>query len=128
MNEVTRTAVESPVARVLREGKIVGLANHTSLISKDGTEVPIDDSAAPIRDADGNILGAVLVFRDVTGRRRAEKQLAEQAKLLEQAAAEARSQRQRLGLALTAGKMGVFEVDPAEKMYGGRGRPIRYSA
>ncbi|SPE26878.1 putative Histidine kinase [Candidatus Sulfotelmatomonas gaucii] len=117
VNEVTRATVESPVARVLREGKIVGLANHTSLIGKDGTEVPIDDSAAPIRDADGNILGAVLVFRDVTGRRRTEKQLAEQAKLLEQAAAEARSQRQRLGLALTAGKMGVFEVDPAAKVF-----------
>lgn len=117
VNEVTRAAVESPVARVLREGKIVGLANHTILIGKDGTEVPIDDSAAPIRDADGNILGTVLVFRDVTERRQTEKQLAKQAKLLEQAVAEARSQRQRLGLALTAGKMGAFEVDPVAKMF-----------
>jgi len=117
VNELTREAVESPVARVLREGKIVGLANHTILIAKDGTEAPIDDSAAPIRDSEGNIRGTVLVFRDVTERRRTEKQLVEQAKLLEQAVAEARSQRQRLGLALTAGKMGVFEVNPVEKAF-----------
>lgn len=115
VHEVTRAPVDSPVARVLREGRIVGLANHTILIARDETEVPIDDSAAPIRDSEGRMRGTVLVFRDVTERRRTEKQLAEQALLLEQAAAEARSQRQRLGLALTAGKMGVFEVDPVGK-------------
>jgi PAS domain S-box-containing protein len=115
VNETTRAVVESPVARVLREGKIVGLANHTVLIARDGTEVPIDDSAAPIRDGDGNLQGTVLVFRDVTERRHTENRLAEQAILLERAAAEARSQRQRLGLALTAGKMGVYEVDPIRK-------------
>ncbi|HEV2133022.1 MAG TPA: CHASE3 domain-containing protein [Terracidiphilus sp.] len=115
VNEATRETVESPVARVLREGQIVGLANHTVLIARDGTEVPIDDSAAPIRDGQGKIQGTVLVFRDVTERRRTENRLTEQAKLLEEAAAEARSQRQRLGLALTAGKMGVYEVDPVEK-------------
>jgi PAS domain S-box-containing protein len=116
VNELTRTAVESPVRHVLREGQIVGLANHTVLIGRHGMEVPIDDSAAPIRDADGIIRGTVLVFRDVTERRRTEKQLAEQAQLLEQAAADARSQRQRLGLALTAGKMGVYEVDPVKNI------------
>ncbi|HEX8712816.1 MAG TPA: CHASE3 domain-containing protein, partial [Terracidiphilus sp.] len=109
VNEVTRAAVESPVARVLREGQIIGLANHTVLIGKNGTEVPIDDSAAPIRDGKGNIQGTVLVFRDVTERRRTENQLAEQASLLEKAAAQAQAQRQRLGLALTAGTMGVYE-------------------
>ena len=112
VNELTRHIVESPVARVLREGKIVGLANHTILIGRDGTEVPIDDSAAPIRDANGNIQGTVLVFRDVTERRRTEKQLEEQSRLFKEAAGEAQSQRERLGLALTAGKMGVFEVNP----------------
>ena len=114
VNELTRAAVESPVGRVLREGQIVGLANHTVLIGRDGTEVPIDDSAAPIRDSGGNIRGTVLVFRDVTERRRTEKQLESQAMLLEQAAAEARLQHHRLGLALTTGKMGVYQVDPAK--------------
>ena len=62
--------------RVLRGGVIVGLANHTVLIAKDGTERPIDDSAAPIRDAEGNVIGSVLVFRDVTEQRRAEQRAA----------------------------------------------------
>jgi len=73
VNEFTRSTVESPVRKVLREGAIVGLANHTLLIAGDGREIPIDDSAAPIRDAGGSIRGTVLVFRDVTARRRAEE-------------------------------------------------------
>jgi PAS domain S-box-containing protein len=72
VNEFTRTPVESPVARVLRDGSIVGLANHTVLIAADGTEAPIDDSAAPIRSGDGAMQGTVLVFRDIAERRRAE--------------------------------------------------------
>src|SRR5262249_16132463 len=64
----TRRTVESPDARVLREGVVVGLANHTVLLARDGREVPIDDSGAPIRDADGELMGVVLVFRDVTHR------------------------------------------------------------
>ncbi len=76
VNEETRRAVENPVDRALREGVIVGLANHTVLISRDGTERPIDDSAAPIRSPQGNIIGAVLVFRDVTARRESEDQIA----------------------------------------------------
>src|SRR5438094_5599651 len=56
----------------MREGVIVGLANHTVLISRNGTEIPIDDSGAPIRDEDGNIVGVILVFRDITERKRAE--------------------------------------------------------
>ncbi|MEB3100799.1 PAS domain S-box protein [Ferviditalea candida] len=75
VNETTREKVESPVEKVLREGKIVGLANHTVLISKDGTEFPIDDSAAPICDIQGNIMGVVLVFRDISERKRMEKRL-----------------------------------------------------
>ena len=72
VNEYTRETVESPVAKVLRHGAIVGLANHTVLIAQDGTEVPIDDSAAPIRNGNGVMQGTVLVFRDITERRRSE--------------------------------------------------------
>jgi len=68
VNAETRRTVESPAARVLREGVVVGLANHTVLLARDGREVPIDDSGAPIRDADGELMGVVLVFRDVTQR------------------------------------------------------------
>ncbi len=73
LHEQTRQPVENPVAKALREGKIVGLARHTILISRQGTERPIADSAAPIRDKQGNISGVVLVFRDVTEQRRGEE-------------------------------------------------------
>jgi len=73
VDEKTRRTVEDPAARALREGTVVGLANHTILIARDGTERGIDDSAAPIRDERGEIGGAVLVFRDVTGARAEEK-------------------------------------------------------
>ena len=66
INEETRARVPSPVERVLREGDVVGLANHTLLIARDGSECPIADSAAPIHDAQGGITGVVLVFRDQT--------------------------------------------------------------
>src|SRR5215510_6548784 len=75
VNEKTRRKVQNPASRALRNGVIVGLANHTLLIAKDGAERPIDDSAAPIRDAKSEIAGVVLVFRDVTERRRAEQAL-----------------------------------------------------
>ena len=77
INEQTRRTVENPVARVLKEGMVVGLANHTILVRKDGTEVPIDDSGAPIRDANGQILGVVLVFRDISERKKSEAALQE---------------------------------------------------
>jgi PAS domain S-box-containing protein len=70
LSEQTRETVESPVTKVLREGTIVGLANHTILRTKQGREVPIDDSAAPIRDASGHLFGVVLVFRDASGEKR----------------------------------------------------------
>ena len=73
-NAETGLAVENPVAKALREGRIVGLANHTRLIASDGRHIPIDDSAAPIHDG-GRIAGVVLVFRDVTERKRAEERL-----------------------------------------------------
>ncbi len=92
VNEFTRAGVENPVTRVLRERVVIGLANHTVLIAQDGTEVPIEDSAAPIFGPGESLVGVVLVFRDVT---------------------EARKARARLRLALTAGKMGVYEIDLA---------------
>lgn len=77
VNEETRQTAENPAVKALRDGVVVGLANHTLLISRDGTERPIDDSAAPIRNARGEVAGVVLVFRDVTERRNAERALQE---------------------------------------------------
>jgi PAS domain S-box-containing protein len=78
VNEATRLPVENPAIRALREGVVVGLANHTVLIDKQGNEKPIDDSAAPIRDEVGKISGSVLIFRDVTAQRLAERERAGQ--------------------------------------------------
>jgi PAS domain S-box-containing protein len=77
VNEETRSKAANPVHRSIHEGIIIGLANHTLLIRKDGTEKPIDDSAAPIRDINGQVIGCVLIFRDITERRRLEKENAE---------------------------------------------------
>jgi PAS domain S-box-containing protein len=77
IQEGTRAAVESPVEKVFRLGSIVGLANHTLLIRRDGSEVPIDDSGSPIRDFDGSLQGAVLIFRDFSAHRAAESKLRE---------------------------------------------------
>lgn len=77
VNQDTRQPVDNPAKRALEEGVIVGLANHTILLSKDGSQIPIDDSAAPIRGNIGGIRGAVLVFRDITERTRAEETLKE---------------------------------------------------
>jgi PAS domain S-box-containing protein len=75
VNAETGKRVESPVSRVLREGQVVGLANHTALVRKDGIRVQIADSGAPIRDSDGGIAGVVLVFRDVTEEYALQRQL-----------------------------------------------------
>ncbi len=75
VNERTRALLESPVARVLRERKIVGLANHTILIGRNGAERPIEDSGAPILGVDGELAGVVLVFRDATAQRDAQRVL-----------------------------------------------------
>ncbi len=75
INEQTGERAENPVARVLREGVVVGLANHTVLIAKHGTKRPIADSGAPMRDEQGNIIGTVMVFRDITERKQAEEAL-----------------------------------------------------
>jgi len=76
-HEETRQPGENPVTKVLREGGVVGLANHTVLIRRDGGACPIDDSAAPIRDGQGRLLGIILVFRDITARKQAEDALRE---------------------------------------------------
>jgi PAS domain S-box-containing protein len=78
VNETSHQPVENPAMRALREGFVVGLANHTVLIKKDGTECPIDDSAAPIRDEEGHVSGCVLIFRDVTAQRLLERERANQ--------------------------------------------------
>jgi PAS domain S-box-containing protein len=94
-NESTREKVENPALRALREGVIMGLANHTVLVAKDGAEHPIDDSAAPIRMDDGAIRGAVLVFRDITDRKESLALLTEQ--------------EERLRLAVEATGLGIFD-------------------
>ena len=76
INEQTRQPVANPVSRCLRKGKIFGLAHHSVLVHRDGPEYDIDDSVAPIRGRDGQVLGAVLVFHDVTENRRLTRQLA----------------------------------------------------
>ena len=101
VNEETRRLVESPVSKAIRMGAIVGLANHTVLIARDGTERPIDDSAAPIRDDDGKITGVVMVFHDITERRARER-------VLEQS-------EYRRRIALDSAELGTWHVDPATK-------------
>ncbi len=77
ISEETGKELDNPVSEVLRDGTTVGLANDTLLRAKNGTLVPIDDSAAPIRDATGQITGAVLIFRDVTDKKTAAKEIKE---------------------------------------------------
>ena len=81
LNEVNRLPVETPVAKVKRLDRIVGVANHTMLIRKDGTEISIADSGAPIRDQKGEITGIVLVFRDITMERKTQEALIANEKL-----------------------------------------------
>ncbi len=100
LHEYTREETENPVHRVLREGIIVGLANHTVLIARNGEETPIEDSAAPIRDPEGNISGVVMVFRDVTDRRR-------QAVAL-------RDREDRLQLAIRAADLGTWDYNATD--------------
>ena len=88
VREDTNIKIENPVTHALRTGAIVGLENHTILISRGGQHIPIDDSASPIRDANGKIIGAVLVFRDISPRRKAERALHEAHQILTRRAAE----------------------------------------
>lgn len=72
INEQSRARVTNPFETIKEKGTIVGLANHTVLITRDGREVPIEDSGAPIRNPQGKIIGVIIVFHDVTKRRREE--------------------------------------------------------
>ncbi len=81
VNEQTRDVCENPVTKVISSGQIIGLANHAILVARDGTERRIADSGAPILDSDGNVLGVVLVFRDVTEQSKIEKELLKVKKL-----------------------------------------------
>jgi two-component system, sensor histidine kinase and response regulator len=99
INEETRAVVEDPAAKVLRLGTVVGLANHTALLARDGRELPIDDCGSPIIGDDGKITGVVLVFRDMTQRRRAEE-----AELL-------RRSKERLELAVHGSNLSIWEFD-----------------
>jgi PAS domain S-box-containing protein len=121
VNEWTRLPAENPALRALREGVVVGLANHTVLIARDGTERPIDDSAAPIRDGAGPPAGAVLVFRDVTERRRAEEARARLAAIVE-SSEDAIVSKTLEGIILSwnAGAERLFGYTPAEAV----GQPI----
>jgi two-component system, cell cycle sensor histidine kinase and response regulator CckA len=101
-NEQSKAPMENPVGRVLREGVVVGLANHTLLIARDGTEHPIADSGAPIRDPHGSITGVVLVFRDQSAERAAARAL------------EASEERYRL--LVEDLEVGILMADPAEKV------------
>ncbi len=83
VNEITRQLSENPALRALREGVVVGLASHTVLVARDGTERPIDDSAAPMIDEAGAPVGSVLVFRDVTQRSRDEEMRSRLAAIVE---------------------------------------------
>ena len=98
VNEATRRPVESPVDRVIREGAVIGLANHTVVIARDGHETPIEDSAAPIKDASGEVVGVVMVFQDATERRQVE--------------AELRASEERRRLALDSAELGAWNIDP----------------
>ena len=116
VNEQTRQPAENPALRAIREGFIVGLANHTVIISRDGAEIPIDYAASPIRDVHGEIIGAVLIFRDVTERRNIELMQAEmfqRERVARQAERKAREEAQaaelRLQLALDSGRMGTWQ-------------------
>lgn len=108
INIKTRAPAVDPIKRVIREGQTVGLANHTALISRNGKEIIIEDSAAPIRDAKGDLSGVVLVFRDVT-----EKIILEEKSLLLNAVVE--SSKDFIGIARPDGK--TFYVNPAGRAY-----------
>src|SRR4029077_7389199 len=77
VNARSRESVTNPIRKALQAGEVVGLANHTVLISKAGNETAIDDSSAPIRNSKNEVVGAVLVFRDVTERKKAQAELQE---------------------------------------------------
>ena len=122
INEQTRREVEDPVAKVLEKGLITGLANHTILLRKDGSELSIDDSGAPIKDKEGKTTGVVLVFRDITERKKTERKLEEYSKHLEELVEERTRQlkdSERLAaIGQTAGMVGHDIRNPLQAIIG----------
>jgi PAS domain S-box-containing protein len=108
VNRDTRETVVNPVTKVILEGNVVGLANHTILISRDGREIPINDSAAPIKDDHGNVVGVVLVFSDITEREKAEESLRESQTENEFLASLIRAASQPVGIGYPDGRLGLF--------------------
>ena len=104
INELSREKAENPVKKVLEEGTIVGLANHTLLISKNGNEIPIADSGAPIKNKDNHTIGVVMVFRDQTTER-------EQQLILEKSEAKYREREFWLRESQRVGKIGSYNMD-----------------
>jgi PAS domain S-box-containing protein len=84
IHETTRATLDNPLIVALAKGTVVGLANHAVLLAKGGEEIPIDDSGAPIRDERGTIVGAIVVFRDISVRRHSERRLKESNEQLKQ--------------------------------------------
>ncbi len=105
VGETTQQSVDNPAVRALAEGAIVGLANHSVLIAKDGKEWPIDDSAAAIRDITGKVVGSVLVFRDISDRRIQEASRVEAQRKLE-------ATEKQFRMALESAALGTWHVDP----------------
>jgi PAS domain S-box-containing protein len=122
VNEQTRLDVENPIDKVLREGIVVGLANHTVLIRKDGSEVPIDDSGAPIKDKNGKTTGVVLIFRDITERKETEEKLEEYRnnleRLVEERTKQLKDSERLAAIGATAGMVGHDIRNPLQAIIG----------
>ncbi len=114
INELSGKIVENPVTKVLQEGVIVGLANHTVLISKDGKEIPIADSGAPIKNEKGTVIGVVLVFRDQTKEREAKRKTEESLARLRRAEFDSKSGNWELHLTTKT----IIASEGAGKVYG----------
>lgn len=110
INEQTRQEVENPVTKVFESGTVVGLANHSILIRRDGSEVPIDDSGSPIKDQNGQVTGVVLVFHDITERKKADEELDQHRKhleeLVEQRTKQLKNSERLAAIGATAGMVG----------------------
>jgi two-component system cell cycle sensor histidine kinase/response regulator CckA len=122
INEFSRKTVDDPVFKVLKEGLIVGLANHTLLLRKDGTEIAIDDSGAPIKNKEGEISGVVLIFRDITERRKMDVELEDYRKHLENLVEERTKQlkdaERMAAIGQTAGMVGHDIRNPLQAIVG----------